>query len=230
MIRRPPRSTLFPYTTLFRSPARPREGLGGVREDRPGALHGSRARHRALGPRAAQAGLPRPQAARHWRNGEAGHGRSRRARRDVSHRPRHRPDRAGCRRGPRPERDEDLAVTVLTSFDEADLLEMGIVESVHDTVLKRARLAISLGADGVVASGVEAAMIRRELGKDPIVVIPGIRPVGSSPAHQVRVTTPAGAIAVGGDYLVAGPAILDAADPTEAARAMQAEIEAALTS
>ncbi|HZC67570.1 MAG TPA: orotidine-5'-phosphate decarboxylase, partial [Nitrospirales bacterium] len=58
-----------------------------------------------------------------------------------------------------------LAVTVLTSLDEADLLEMGIVESVHDTVLRRARLAISLGADGVVASGVEAAMIRRELGK-----------------------------------------------------------------
>jgi len=123
-----------------------------------------------------------------------------------------------------------LAVTVLTSFDEADLLEMGIVESVHDTVLKRARLAISLGADGVVASGVEAAMIRRELGKDPIVVIPGIRLVGSSHDDQVRVTTPAGAIAAGGDYLVVGRAIRDAADPAEAARAMQAEIEAALTS
>jgi len=123
-----------------------------------------------------------------------------------------------------------LVVTVLTSFDEADLLEMGIVESVHDTVLKRARLAISLGADGVVASGVEAAMIRRELGKDPIVVIPGIRSVGSSHDDQVRVTTPAGAIAAGGDYLVVGRAIRDAADQAEAARAMQAEIEAALTS
>src|SRR5207247_5191993 len=77
-----------------------------------------------------------------------------------------------------------LAVTVLTSFDNADLLEMGIVESVHDTVIRRARLAISLGADGVVASGVEAAMIRRELGKDPIVVIPGIRPVGASHDDQ----------------------------------------------
>src|SRR2546427_292768 len=123
-----------------------------------------------------------------------------------------------------------LAVTVLTSFDEADLVEMGIVESVHDTVLKRARLAISLGADGVVASGVEAAMIRRELGKDPIVVIPAIRPVGSSHDDQVPVTTPAGAIAAGGDSLVVGRAIRDAADPAEAARAMQAEIEAALTS
>ncbi len=123
-----------------------------------------------------------------------------------------------------------LAVTVLTSFDEADLVEMGIAESVRDTVLKRARLAISLGADGVVASGVEAAMIRRELGKDPIVVIPGIRSVGSSHDDQVRVTTPAGAIAAGGDYLVVGRAIRDAADQAEAARAMQAEIEAALTS
>ena len=123
-----------------------------------------------------------------------------------------------------------LAVTVLTSFDEADLVEMGIAESVRDTVLKRARLAISLGADGVVASGVEASMIRRELGKNPIVVIPGIRPVGSSHDDQVRVTTPSGAIAAGGDYLVVGRAIRDAADPAEAARAIQAEIEVALTS
>ena len=122
-----------------------------------------------------------------------------------------------------------LAVTVLTSFDEADLLEMGIVESVHDTVQKRARLAISLGADGVVAPGVETAMIRRELGKDPIVVIPGIRPAGASHGDQVHVTTPADAIAAGGDYLVVGRPIRDAADPAEAARAIQAEIEVALT-
>ncbi len=122
-----------------------------------------------------------------------------------------------------------LAVTVLTSFDHADLREMGIVESVHDTVLKRARLAISSGADGVVASGVEAALIRKELGKDPIVVIPGIRPVGASHDDQARVTTPAGAIAAGGDYLVVGRPIRYAADPAAAARAIQAEIEAALT-
>ena len=122
-----------------------------------------------------------------------------------------------------------LAVTVLTSFDEADLVEMGIAESVRDTVLKRARLAISFGADGVVASGVEAAMIRRELAKNPIVVIPGIRPVGASHDDQARVTTPAGAIAAGGDYLVVGRPIRDAADPAAAARAIQAEIEAALT-
>lgn len=123
-----------------------------------------------------------------------------------------------------------LAVTVLSSFDEADLLEMGVVESVHDTVLKRARLAISLGADGVVASGGEAAMIRRELGKVPIIVIPGIRPVGASQDDQVHVTTPAGAIAAGGDYLVVGRPIRDAADPAAAVLAIQAEVKAALTS
>ncbi|TLY22565.1 MAG: orotidine-5'-phosphate decarboxylase [Nitrospirae bacterium] len=122
-----------------------------------------------------------------------------------------------------------LAVTVLTSFDEADLLEIGVVGSVLDTVLKRARVAISAGADGVVASGAEAAMIRRELGKGPILVIPGIRPAGTSHDDQVHVTTPAGAIAAGGDYLVVGRPIRDAADPAAAARAIQTEIEVALT-
>jgi len=122
-----------------------------------------------------------------------------------------------------------LAVTVLTSFDEGDLLEIGVVEPVRDTVLKRARVAISSGADGVVASGPDAVMIRRELGKGPILVIPGIRPAGVPHDDQVHVTTPAGAIAAGGDYLVVGRPIRDAADPAEAARAIQTEIAAALT-
>jgi len=122
-----------------------------------------------------------------------------------------------------------LAVTVLTSFDEGDLLEIGVVESVHATVLKRARLATSSGADGVVASGADAAMVRRELGKGPILVIPGIRPAGASHDDQVHVTTPAGAIAAGGDYLVVGRPIRDAADPAAAAKAIQTEIEVALT-
>ena len=122
-----------------------------------------------------------------------------------------------------------LAVTVLTSFDEGDLLEIGVVEPVRDTVLKRARGAISSGADGVVASGPDAVMIRRELGKGPILVIPGIRPAGVPHDDQVHVTTPAGAIAAGGDYLVVGRPIRDAADPAEAARAIQTEIATALT-
>ena len=122
-----------------------------------------------------------------------------------------------------------LAVTVLTSFSEADLQESGVAESIRDTVLRRARLAASAGADGVVASGGEAAMIRKVLGKEPLIVVPGIRPAGSSHDDQIQVTTPAGAIAAGADYLVVGRPIRDAADPAAAARAIQAEIEVALT-
>ncbi len=122
-----------------------------------------------------------------------------------------------------------LAVTVLTSFSEADLGELGVGESIRDTVLRRARLAAASGADGIVASGGEAAMIRREFGKGPLIVVPGIRPAGSSHDDQIQVTTPAGAIAAGADYLVVGRPIRDAADPAAAARAIQAEIEMALT-
>ncbi|MEK6605650.1 MAG: orotidine-5'-phosphate decarboxylase [Nitrospirota bacterium] len=122
-----------------------------------------------------------------------------------------------------------MAVTVLTSFSEADLRESGVVESIRDTVLRRARTAASGGADGFVASGGETAMIRREFGKGPLIVVPGIRPAGSSHDDQIQVTTPAGAIAAGADYLVVGRPIRDAADPAAAARAIQAEIEVALT-
>ena len=122
-----------------------------------------------------------------------------------------------------------MAVTVLTSFSEADLRESGVVESVRDTVLRRARSAASGGADGFVASGGETAIIRREFGKGPLIVVPGIRPAGSSHDDQIQVTTPAGAIAAGADYLVVGRPIRDADDPAAAARAIQAEIEVALT-
>ncbi len=122
-----------------------------------------------------------------------------------------------------------LAVTVLTSFSEADLKETGVADSISTTVLRRASLAASSGADGVVASGVEAAMIRRALGRDPLIVIPGIRPLGQSHDDQVHVTTPAEAIAAGADYLVVGRPIRDAADPVAAAGAIQSEIEIALT-
>ena len=72
-------------------------------------------------------------------------------------------------------------------------------------------------------------MIRRVLGRDPLIVTPGIRPVGSSQDDQVHVTTPAGAIAAGADYLVVGRPIRDAADPVAAAHAIRSEIEVALT-
>ncbi len=120
-----------------------------------------------------------------------------------------------------------LVVTVLTSFAESDLREIGIPESLCDTVLRRARLAASCGADGVVASGIEAAVIRKELGKDFLIVTPGIRPAGVSHDDHAHVSTPAGALAAGADYLVVGRPIRDAADPAAAARAIQAEIAAA---
>jgi len=122
-----------------------------------------------------------------------------------------------------------MAVTVLTSFSDADLRESGVTESVRDTVLRRARTAAAGGADGFVASGGETAIIRREFGKGPRIVVPGIRLAGSSHDDQIQVTTPAGAIAAGADYLVVGRPIRDAADPAAAARAIQAEIEVALT-
>jgi orotidine-5'-phosphate decarboxylase len=122
-----------------------------------------------------------------------------------------------------------LAVTVLTSFSKADLQETGVADSIPTTVLRRASLAASSGADGVVASGVEVAMIRKALGRDSLIVIPGIRPLGRSHDDQVHVTTPAEAIAAGADYLVVGRPIRDAADPVAAARAIQNEIEIALT-
>ena len=122
-----------------------------------------------------------------------------------------------------------LAVTVLTSFSDADLRESGVTESIRETVLRRARAAASAGADGVVASGGEAAMIRRDFGKGPLIVVPGIRPAGSSHDDQIQVTTPAGAIAAGADYLVVGRPIRSAADPAAAARAIQDEIDVALT-
>lgn len=122
-----------------------------------------------------------------------------------------------------------LAVTVLTSFSDADLQELGVVESLRDTVLRRARLSVASGADGVVASGGETASLRVALGHKPLIVVPGIRPAGSAPHDQIQVTTPALAIAAGADYLVVGRPIRDAADPAAAARAIQSEIAAALT-
>ena len=73
-------------------------------------------------------------------------------------------------------------------------------------------------------------MIRKVLGRDRLIVTPGIRPAGKAHDDQVHVTTPAGAIAAGADYLVVGRPIRDAADPVAAARAIQSEIEVALTS
>ena len=120
-----------------------------------------------------------------------------------------------------------IAVTVLTNFAESDLEELGIQESMSDAVLRRARLAMAWGADGVVAAGTQLEVIRMMIGGKPILVTAGIRPGGTSPDDQVSVATPTLALAAGADYLVVGRPIRNAPDPATAARAIQDEIAAA---
>jgi len=131
-------------------------------------------------------------------------------------------------RGRGTSRTKLLAITVLTSLDAADLQQQGIGMAPAELVLHRARLAREAGFDGVVASAREAAAIRAALGKDFLIVTPGIRPAGSAAGDQARAVTPAEAIAAGADYLVVGRPITAAADPREAARQVVAEIGAAL--
>lgn len=123
-----------------------------------------------------------------------------------------------------------LAVTVLTSFDESDMREMGLQGSVEDLVLTRAKKAIRLGCDGVVASAREATRLRGEIGGDFAVVTPGIRPAGTGKQtdDQRRVATVREAIAGGADYLVIGRPIRNAPDPLAVVAEIQREIAAGL--
>jgi orotidine-5'-phosphate decarboxylase len=121
-----------------------------------------------------------------------------------------------------------LAVTVLTSLAQSDLEAMGIGLELPALVELRARGAAAAGCDGVIASGLEAARLRSVLGTDLLIVTPGIRPADdASRDDQRRVVTPARALAAGADYIVVGRPIRDAADPSRAAAAIQAEIAAA---
>ncbi len=118
-----------------------------------------------------------------------------------------------------------LAVTVLTSLDRGDLDDLGFRCDVHDLVLSRARRALELGCDGVVSSGLEARALRESLDHRLLVVTPGIRPVDNRVEDdQKRVMTPARAFENGADYIVVGRPIRNAADPRQAAEAIQAEI------
>lgn len=113
-----------------------------------------------------------------------------------------------------------LAVTVLTSLNQADLNEIGVSGTPLEQVLRLATLAQRSGCDGVVASPAEASAIRREVGSDFVIVTPGVRPTGSASNDQSRVTTPAEAIAAGADYIVVGRPITAANDPAAAARSI----------
>ena len=121
-----------------------------------------------------------------------------------------------------------LAVTVLTSFDEHSLAEMGYAGSVEDLVLIRARAALESGCDGVIASGLEAPKIKAAFGERLLVVVPGVRPAGAAAQDQKRVVNVAQAFANGADHIVVGRAIRDAADPRAAAQAIQNAIASAV--
>ncbi len=127
-------------------------------------------------------------------------------------------------RAPKARGFELLAVTVLTSSDDTDLLEAGYRFGVVEMVLRRAEQAQALGVSGLVASAAEAADIRRTVGKGMILVTPGIRPAGEEAGDQKRVATPAAAIAAGADYLVVGRPITAADDPRAAVTAIVAAI------
>ncbi len=122
-----------------------------------------------------------------------------------------------------------LAVTVLTSYDDADLFDACYRFGVVETVERRAEQARDLGVDGLVASPAEAAMARRTVGAEMLLVTPGVRPAGEAAGDQKRVATPAEAIRNGADYLVVGRPVTEVPDPRAAAEAIVAEIGAALT-
>ena len=117
-----------------------------------------------------------------------------------------------------------LAVTVLTSMDAAELAAIGIPSSPADQVLRLARLAESVGINGMVCSPQEVASLRAETAPDTILVIPGIRPAGSEVGDQKRIATPAETIARGASMLVVGRPITRADNPAAAAQAILDEI------
>jgi orotidine-5'-phosphate decarboxylase len=120
-----------------------------------------------------------------------------------------------------------LAVTVLTSYDDADLAAAGYEMTVPELAAERAAQAHDMGIDGLVCSAEEAATLRDIVGPGMLLVTPGIRPAGADIGDQKRVTTPAAAIAAGADHLVVGRPIVAANDPAAAARAILSEIAGA---
>lgn len=123
-----------------------------------------------------------------------------------------------------------LGVTVLTSFSASDVEQVWAkpVHSVHDEVVRLARLAVRAGLDGVVASPLEVEYLKRHHGRDFLVVAPGIRPAGYERDDQARVATPAETARAGADYLVIGRPVIQAADPVAVVAGIQAELQAGI--
>jgi orotidine-5'-phosphate decarboxylase len=117
-----------------------------------------------------------------------------------------------------------LAVTVLTSYDDADLAAAGYEINVKELAAARAEQARDIGIDGLVCSAEEVTSLRSIVGRGMALVTPGIRPAGAAQGDQKRVMTPAEAISAGADYLVVGRPVVEARDPKAAADAIVAEI------
>lgn len=120
-----------------------------------------------------------------------------------------------------------LAVTVLTSMDASQLAAIGVTSSPAEQVLRLAKLAKQSGINGMVCSAEEVGTLHTQLGRDTLLVIPGIRPTGSDIGDQKRIATPAAAIQRGASMLVVGRPITRAADPAKAAESILKEIEEA---
>ncbi len=117
-----------------------------------------------------------------------------------------------------------LAVTLLTSLDQAALTAVGIDRSPQDQVQNLAHMAIDCGADGLVCSPQEVAALRKMLGPAAKLVVPGIRPTGSPRDDQARTMTPREAVEAGADWIVVGRPITASGDPAKVASAIAAEI------
>jgi orotidine-5'-phosphate decarboxylase len=117
-----------------------------------------------------------------------------------------------------------LAVTVLTSMDEATLGAVGLAGPSEAAVVRLARLAVEAGAGGIVCSPLEVAAVRAAVGPAPLLVIPGVRPAGAALGDQSRVATPAAAVRAGADVLVIGRPLREGGDPAAAAARIAAEI------
>jgi len=128
---------------------------------------------------------------------------------------------------PEATRPRVLAVTVLTSMDEGDLAETGCVGPVAELVTRRAALAAAAGADGVVCSPAEAALVRAVVPDGFLIVTPGVRAAGAERGDQKRVATAAEAVRAGATHVVVGRPVRDAADPALALTALADEIAGA---
>ena len=118
-----------------------------------------------------------------------------------------------------------LGVTVLTSLTDQDLKDIGVSRKVPSQVKNLASLAKECGLDGVVASGQEIEFIRSAVGKDFLVVTPGVRPVWAAQGDQKRIVTPRQAVDLGADYIVVGRPITQQSEPRQAVDKILKEIE-----